>query len=93
MLDSDVAPDNRVLGRNVHEICLESSIPSSRPEFPRSGDHRNLSNSLKLLANTLQLYGASVVLLICEHYRHHNMRIQPVQPRRHVHALHLPNSG
>ena len=91
MLHSDVAPDNRVLGRNVQEICLKSSIATSKPEFPCPGHHCNLSNSLKLLANTLYLYGASVVLFVCEYYWYHNMWIQPIQPGCHIHALSTPN--
>ena len=91
MLHSDVAPDNRVLGRNVQEICLKSSIATSKPEFPCPGHQCNLSNSLKLLANTLYLYGASVVLFVCEYYWYHNMWIQPIQPGCHIHALSTPN--
>ena len=67
MLHRDVQLDNRVLGSNVQGICLRSYIAPSKSEFPSPAHHRNLCNR-RIIITTLYLYGASIVLFICEHY-------------------------
>lgn len=93
MQNGNVAPDNRVGIRKVQEICLKRSISPGKPEFPGPGNHRNLSNALKLLAVALQLQGASVLDLVGEHNRHQHVRIKPVQSWRHVDALQPSDRG